>query len=869
MEIRPKEAPRRPTEISPSVLDLSGFRGLNEDTASARLKAEGANEIPSQKQRTLVRISLEVLREPMFLMLVAAASLYLIMGEARDAAMLLGSVTVVMLITIVQERRTERALDALRDLSSPRALVIRDGKQCRIPGHQVVRGDIVILAEGDRIPADGLLRRGINFSVDESLLTGESVPVRKTAHAQQTELEPPGGDGLTSVFSGTLVTSGHGITEVLATGVDSQLGKIGKALQQVETEVTPLQQETRRLVRILAGIGLAASVLVTIAYALTRGNSLQTWKEGLLAGITLVMATIPEEFPVVLTIFLALGAWRISQSKVLTRRMPAIETLGAATVLCVDKTGTLTINHMSLRRLWTSKLDLDLSTIVDELPESVHTLLEYAILASERDPFDPMEQALVNAGDRYLKNSEHLHPEWLLQRAYPLAPELLAMSLAWQTNEDDKVIVASKGAPEAILSLCALSEAEKAYITLAIAQLATSGLRVLGVACAQTRYDQLPHQQQDLKLQFLGLLGLEDPLRASVPAAVAECHQAGIRVVMITGDFPTTAASIARQAGIANSHKLLTGPELNQLSDAELAQRIDEVAVFARVVPAQKLRIVNALKNKHHVVAMTGDGVNDAPALKAAHIGIAMGGRGTDVAREAASLVLMEDDFSSIVATIRLGRRIYDNIKKAIIFLVAVHVPIVGLSVIPVFFSDWPLILLPVHIMLLELIIDPSCSLIFEAEDAETNIMRRPPRPPNASLFSLRMIAIAVAQGLCVLAGCMAILITSKLHYDPKAVRALTFTGLVVSILLIILINRSWSYSSIAMLKVPNTALRWVILGTVSLLASILFVPFLQRIFHFAPVRMLDLIASISFAFFCVIWFDLIKRKKHLFQTEH
>lgn len=864
MDLDLKAAVRPPgaVRVSPTVLDLSGYSGLSSAIARQRLLDEGSNELPNQAQRSLARISLEVVREPMFLMLVAAATLYLFMGEISDAVMLIGSVSVVMLITIVQERRTERALDALRDLSSPRALVIRDGSQSRIPGRQVVRGDIIILAEGDRVPADGLLRRGINVSVDESLLTGESVPVHKIARDHASQLEEPGGDNLTSVFSGTLFTSGHGLLEVLATGTNSHLGQIGKALQQVETEMTPLQRETRRLVRILAVIGLAASLIVTIAYALTRGNNLQTWKEGLLAGITLVMATIPEEFPVVLTIFLALGAWRIAQSKVLTRRMPAIETLGAATILCVDKTGTLTLNQMSLRQLWTPDLDLDLQTFKDNLPDRVHSLLEFAILGSARDPFDPMERAILVAGDRFFRNSKHLHTKWLLERTYPLSPELLAMTHAWQSKDHENMVLASKGAPEAILELCALSDAERNNIEAGIISLASRGLRVLGVAQGQSQRAQLAARQQELKLEFVGLIGLEDPLRETVPAAVAECHQAGIRVVMITGDFPTTAQSIARQAGIANHHQLMTGAELNQLSDNELAERIEEISVFARVVPTQKLRIVNAFKSKQHVVAMTGDGVNDAPALKAAHIGIAMGGRGTDVAREAASLVLLEDDFSSIAATVRLGRRIYDNIKKAIFFLVTVHVPIVGLSIIPVFFKDWPLILLPVHVMLLELIIDPSCSLIFEAEEAEADVMRRPPRATNESLFSLKMLGFAVAQGLCVLSACVLILIFSQIEHDPKSVRALTFSSLVVSILVIILMNRSWSRSLIAMLKRPNVALRWVVLGTLSLLGLILFVPFMQKIFHFAPVHLPDLIFCLVFAIVCIIWFDVIKLKK-------
>ena len=853
------EVPARSPRTGGSVLDLSGLPGLSQTEAQARLEQEGPNELPTQKKRSLWTIGIEVVREPMFIMLVAAGSLYLLMGEPADALMLLGFVFVVMAITIIQERRTERALEALRDLSSPRALVIRDGLHHRIAGRDVVRGDLVVVAEGDRIPADGWLRRGINLSADESLLTGESVPVRKVPSVEARELDSPGGDDLPSVFSGTLVTAGQGIAEIAATGLRSELGKIGKALQQVEPEPTLLQKETGRLVRTFAMVALAACTLVVVAFALTRGGGADVWKHGLLAGIAMAMATLPEEFPVVLTVFLALGAWRISRSKVLTRRMPAVETLGAATVLCVDKTGTLTQNQMALRQLAASGSSIDLATLRGALPEELHGLLENAILASKRDPFDPMERALHVAGDRLIKATEHLHPGWSLEREYPLTPGLLAVSHAWCTGNGDEVAVAAKGAPEAIADLCHLAPAQKESLSRDVATLASQGLRVLGVARGVTSRRSLPEEHHDLSLELVGLLGLEDPLRPTVPAAVAECQAAGVRVVMITGDYPATAQSIARQAGLANGETVITGPELDQMSDQELARRIRDVQVFARVVPEQKLRIVTALKANQEIVAMTGDGVNDAPALKAAHIGIAMGGRGTDVARESASLVLLDDDFSSIVAAVRLGRRIFDNIKKAIAFILAVHVPIAGLSMIPVFFADWPLLLLPVHIVFLELIIDPSCSLIFEAEEAEDDVMQRPPRRPDERLFSMRTIGVAVMQGLSVLAVCLGVFLLARADHTPEAARALTFATLVVAFIVVILVNRSWTRTSLGMLRVPNTALRWVVLGACVFLAAILVVPFAQRLFHFAPLHATDLILSLGAGLVCVLWFDLVK----------
>jgi Ca2+-transporting ATPase len=850
------------TRNTAQALDLGGLVGLGEDDAAERLLRDGPNELPTQKKRSLLAIGFEVAREPMFLMLVAAGVLYLLMGEPADALMLLGFVFVVMGITIVQERRTERALDALRDLSSPKALVIRSGAHRRIPGREVVAGDLVVLSEGDRVPADGLLRRGINLSTDESLLTGESVPVRKLTSADAAALDRPGGDDLPSVFSGTLVTAGQGIAEIAATGPRSELGKIGKALAHVVPEPTLLQKETGRLVRVFAIVGLVACAIVVVVFALTRGGGAEVWKQGLLAGIAMAMATLPEEFPVVLTVVLALGAWRISRSNVLTRRMPAIETLGAATVLCVDKTGTLTQNQMTLRALAASGNAIDVATLGGGLPEEMHGLLENAILASKRDPFDPMERALHAAGEKLIKGTEHLRPDWSLAKEYPLSPGLLAVSHAWHTGNGDEVVVASKGAPEAIADLCHLAPPQREALSRDVAALASQGLRVLGVARGAAHQASLPEEHHDLSLELIGLLGLEDPLRPTVPAAVAECQAAGVRVVMITGDYPTTAQSIARQAGLSNCEAVITGPELERMSDEELSLRIGDVQVFARVVPEQKLRIVTALKANREIVAMTGDGVNDAPALKAAHIGIAMGGRGTDVARESASLVLLDDDFASIVAAVRLGRRIFDNIKKAVAFILAVHVPIAGLSMIPVFFADWPLLLLPVHIVFLELIIDPSCSLIFEAEDAEADVMRRPPRRPDERLFSMRTIGVAVLQGLSVLAVCLGVFLLARADHPADTARALTFATLVVAFVVIILVNRSWTRSVVAMLRVPNGALRWVVLGACAFLALVLAIPFAQRLFHFGPIGAADLAISLAAGLSCVLWFELVKLAK-------
>ena len=834
---------------------MANLQGLSAGEASARLVAEGPNALSQEDRRGIFAIALEVVRQPMFLMLVAAGALYLVIGEPADAAMLLGFVCVVMGITIVQERRTEHAMEALRDLSSPRALVIRDGLQQRIAGREVVRGDLLLLSEGDRVPADALLRKG-NLAADESLLTGESVPVRKSASAVALALDPPGGDDLPSLFSGALVTAGQGTAEVIATGMRTELGKIGKALQSVEREPTPLQRAADKLVRLMAGVGLGLSGLVVVAYALTRGGSGGAWRDGALAGIAMAMAVLPEEFPVILTVFLAFGAWRISHHNVLTRRMPAVETLGAATVLCVDKTGTLTLNQMSLAAVDDEDASFDVRGGAP-LPSRFQGVLQAAVLASRSDPFDPMERALVESGRRLLTAPQDRRE---LVREYPLASQLLAVSQAFRTSAGEPLLLAAKGAPEAIATLCRLPPARRDEVGKRAAQLAAEGLRVLGVASGRIDERELPVEQADLHLEFLGLVALQDPVRPAVPAAVAECRSAGIRVVMITGDYPATARSIAAQAGIADPGALMTGPELNALSDDEFAARVRSINVFARVVPQQKLRIVEALKRSGEIVGMTGDGVNDAPALKAAHIGVAMGGRGTDVAREAAALVLLDDEFASIVAAVRLGRRIFDNIKKSFTYTFAVHVPIAGLSVAPLFVPGWPLLLLPVHIVFMELIIDPACSLVFEAEEAEPDVMRRPPRDPREQLFSRASIRWGLLQGGGVLALAIAVFVGATLLGEPTpAARAVAFTGIVLGNVFLILGNRSQTRSTLSMLREPNAVLWWVVAGASLFLALALFVPAVRTVFHFAAPSPAALALGVGAGVATLPWVDGLK----------
>ena len=841
--------------------EIDGIKGLSEQDAEKRFKEEGPNELPSSKKRSFLAIAYEVAREPMFLMLVACGALYFFLGDMEEALMLLGFVFVVIGITLYQERKTERALEALRDLSSPRALVIRGGKQKRIAGREVVQGDILILNEGDRVPADAVILSCVNLSVNESLLTGESVSVRKAAGDGNLNMGRPGGDDLPFVFSGTMVVQGQGIAQVQATGLRTEIGKIGKALQTLEPEQTLLQKETGRLVRKLAFVGLALCVLVVIVFGLTRGN----WLNGVLAGITLAMATLPEEFPVVLTVFLALGAWRISQKKVLTRRVPAIETLGSTTVLCVDKTGTLTLNQMSVKKLFAKGEFWEVGRSQELMPEAFHGLVEYSILASQIDPFDPMEKAIRELGEHYLAQTEHIHPNWAMVHEYPLSRELLSLSRVWNSPGNPECVIAAKGAPEAIADLCHLDAAQAGKLAMQVNEMAEEGLRVLGVAKACLKEDRLPGSQHDYPFQFLGLIGLADPPRPTVPAAVRECYTAGIRVVMITGDYPGTARSIARQIGFMSYDTFITGSELDKMNDSELQEKIKTVNLFARVVPEQKLRLVNAFKANGEIVAMTGDGVNDAPALKAAHIGIAMGGRGTDVARESSALVLLDDDFSSIVEAVKMGRRIFDNIRKAIAYIFAIHVPIAGMSLIPVLLQ-WPLVLLPVHVVFLELIIDPACSVVFEAESEEDDVMSRPPRNPQERLFSRNTLVMSLMQGMSVLLIILGVFAISLYRGQGELeARALTFTTLIIANLGLILTNRSQSRTILETLKSPNTALWWVLGGAAVFLGAVLYIPALQSLFRLATLHFVDLLVCLCAGVVSIMWFEglkIIKRRK-------
>lgn len=817
------------------------MEGISHEKAKELLRQWGYNELPSAKEKSLVRIALEVVKEPMFLLLIGSGSLYMILGEFQEGLVLSLAVILIIFITFYQYRKTTRALEALRGLASPRALVIREGVEMRIPGREVVPGDLLLLHEGDRVAADAELIMSSGLSLDESLLTGESAPVRKEGTKGE------------KVFSGTLVVAGKGYARVTETGVNTQFGAIGSSLVAIEPGETRLQTEMRRVIRLLLLLGILTSVFVVLAFYWSRGDFLRA----LLSGLAASMAILPEEFPVVMTVFLALGAWRLSKKNVLTRSAATIETLGSATVLCADKTGTITQNKMEVAALYNGK-ELLLRDLFVEKPEHFIKLIQAARSASGKTTIDPMEQAIGL-----------IHKEWLTEKdfdgevikEYPLSDELLAMTQVVGTKEENEWMVAAKGAPEAIFHLCKLPKEEIDKHTAIMQEMAKRGYRMLGVARSTTNTTTLPERQNEFTFEWVGLIGFEDPIRPELPGAIQECYRAGIRVIMITGDYPDTASSIASQIGLNHNGLVITGTELEQLDNTALKNIVAKTSVFARIRPHQKLRIVNALQEVGEVVAMTGDGVNDAPALKAAAIGIAMGQRGTDVAREAADLVLLDDNFSSIVSAVSSGRRIFENLQKAMSYIMAIHIPIIGLVLIPALWPLVPVLLLPVHIVFMELIIDPMCSVAFESEPAERGIMDRPPRSVQARFFSWKNIMSSLAKGALLLGMVVGVYLFSmnEFHSASEA-RSITFAALVLGNIFFIFSGLSRSRTVLGVLKEKNFPALGIAAAALLVLTLVLFIPGLQELFGFSNARPQHYLPALLGATLLLLLLETIKR---------
>jgi Ca2+-transporting ATPase len=829
--------------------------GLGGEEAARRLAHAGANVLPGAVGRTWRDIAWEAAREPMFLLLLAGGLLYLVLGEPREGVLMFTLVVLTLGMTLYEEGKAEHALQALRDLSSPYALVIRDGQTVQLDSRDVVPGDLCLIGEGDRVPADALLLAGTDVEVDESLLTGEAEPVRKRpGNGQSLAAARPGGSGLPWLYSGTLLVRGHGVARVTATGASSEIGRIGTSLRDLGPQRSPLQKQMSRIIASF-GVGGAALSMLLVLYYVARGAEVL---QALLAGLALALAMLPQEFAMVLAIFPALGAWRLARVNVLTRRLAAIETLGATTVLCVDKTGTLTENQMSIAALYADGIEWDPNLVpARPLPVEFAELLEFGILASRSEGFDPMDKALHRLGAEVLGGTGRLHDDWLLAREYALTAGLRAVSHGWRASDEQPGVVAAKGAPEAIIDLCHLDDSASQALLIAANAMAARGLRVLGVARAHHGGRSWPSRAHDFDFTPIGLIGFADPLRPGIRAAVAECAGAGIRVMMITGDYPATAMNIARQAGLGGDAPL-TGEQIASMDPGELARRLPAVDVCARIAPEQKLRIVQSLQARGDIVSMTGDGVNDAPALRAAHVGIAMGKRGTDVARETADLVLTDDHFASIVHAVRLGRHIFSNMQKAMVYIVSVHVPTAGMALLPVMLG-WPIVLQPIHIVFIELVIDPACALAFENEAEEAGIMRRPPRRHDTPLLDSAMLIMGLLQGLVVLAFVAGSYAWALATLPLAQARAFAFSVLVVANVALIYANRFHTLTVVESLRQPNKIV-WAVAGAAfAALAAALYLPVLRELFLFEPPAPWHMLGAVGLGAGTILWFDLVK----------
>lgn len=803
-------------------------RGLSTVEAQRRLTISGPNELPRKESKGIFRIVLEVLREPMFILLISSAILYIILGDLGEGIILLSTISIIIAITFIQHRKTEKALDALRNLAAPKATVERDGIYVRIPSREIVVGDLIAINEGDRIPADGKILEGYSLEVDESVLTGESLAIEKRVDEQ--------------LLGGTLVTRGRGVLVIDSTGINTEFGKIGASLIAIKTQPTKLQSELGRLIKWLSFIGAGLCVAVVILFYYTRGNFIQS----LLNGLSAAMAILPEEFPVIMTVFLALGAWRLSKSNVLTRKPSAIETLGSATVLCSDKTGTITCNKMVV------------AACVPFGKNDENKVAEYANLSCVKNTQDPMERAIQHYAFERLENQK-----FLLIKEYPFSHALTAMTLVYQDGTDYKI--ACKGAPETLFKLCHFTTREIADWHEKLNQLAKKGMRVLGVAEGSYPTQTLPQSQEEFTFTFLGLIAFSDPVREDVPEAIAECRSAGIRIIMLTGDHPETAATIGLAIGL-HAESLLLGADIQSMTDEKLRQKLAQTEIIARLKPEQKLRIVLALQASGEVVAMTGDGVNDAPALKAANIGIAMGLKGTDVAREASSLILLDDHFTSIVHAIRSGRKIYDNLRKAMSYVLAIHIPIIGLTLLPAFVASIPLILMPLHIVFMEIIIDPISSVAFESEAEEKDIMKHPPRKTSARFFGRKEIAQALVDGSLLLFGVLLLYWISKNDgHSDEQLRSIAFIALIGSNLLMVMSKLSLSRSIFSIFSNKNKAAKFLLLSAILLMIGVFAVPGVAPFFHMKYPGNLHVLYALSTSLgftFCLELLKTVRRKK-------
>ncbi|MEA4974073.1 MAG: cation-translocating P-type ATPase [Candidatus Metalachnospira sp.] len=828
--------------------------GLTTAEAKQRQLQYGKNELTPKKKGNFFKELLHILCEPMFILLIAAAVIYFILGEPRDGSIMLIFVIGIISIDVIQEWKTDKTLNALKDLSAPQITVIRDGEERVIASSDLVPGDFMMICEGVKIPADGIIIKCADLCVDESSLTGEAEGVWKFS-AENAE---PSNDYWRKdyCYAGTLVTQGTATIEVNKIGAYTEYGKIGENVVLAPDSPTPLQIQIRKLVKTCAIIAGVLFVLVSVFtwINIPDHSFYARLIESILSGVTLAMAMIPEEFPVILTVFLSMGAWRLAKKHSLVRKLPSVETLGAVSVLCVDKTGTITMNQMSVQETWS-------------VDEDKYKLIETMGLGCETDVYDPMEKAMLSYCENFGISNKDLFNGMLI-REYAFTNELKMMGHIWKRN--GMITIAAKGSPEKILSICEMSNDARSAAEEKIIELSREGLRVIAVATTDIDNEQeIPRNITDCHLTLLGLIGLSDPPREGIKDDITVCNKAGIRVIMITGDNGVTASAIAKKIGIPNSNKIVTGEMINQMSDEQLCQAVKDVSIFSRVIPEHKMRIVKALKENGEVVAMTGDGVNDAPALKYADIGIAMGKRGSEVSREAADLILMDDNFTTIVETIKDGRRIYDNIRKAVGYVFTIHIPIAFSALLAPFLGISPsaLLLLPLHVVLMEILIDPTCSIVLERQPAETDIMKCCPRDPKEKLLSSSLLFKSILQGITIFAASFG-LYYFELGGNPlnaPTARAMGLTVIMISNLFLVQVNSSDNDFAFQSLKrLIKDKIMWSVnLGTLLLIAVILYTP-LSSYLKLNPLSAVQLATVLLLAAISVFWYEVIKLINHI-----
>lgn len=816
------------------------FAGLTQEQVTASRKKFGNNKIDSRQERPFWHALKGAITEPMFILLVAAAVIYFALGEFSDAWFMLGAIILVSTISIYQDNRSRNALNALKEFTQSHATVIRDNVLVHLLAEEIVVGDFVVVSEGELIPADGEVKQLNDFSVNESILTGESFSVTKDVNSKANN----------KVFSGTLAESGQCVLEVTAIGEHTQLGELGKSVEGIQNEKTPLQKQINTFVKWMALAGAGIFLVIWAINFFQSGDIL----DSLLKGLTIAMSVLPEEIPVALATFMAMGAWRLMKMGIIVKETSTVEALGAATVLCTDKTGTITENRMELFRLYDYKSDKIVSK-ENWNTASAQNLISAAMWASESVPFDAMEKAIHHAYSENL--STDLRSEFRMVHEYPLGGVPPMMTHVFE-NKNGERIIAVKGAPEAILRSALLTDEEKQKVNDNLVSLANEGLRVLGVGTIDFEGNDFPKTQQEFQINFLGLIGFYDPPKKNITDTFRKLYDAGIQLKIVTGDNPVTTGAIARQINFRGYENVITGEELLKSEQGDFDKAVRENSLFTRMFPQVKLRIVESLKRQNQIVGMTGDGVNDGPALKAANIGIAMGKRGSEIAKDASSLILTDDDFGKMVDGVAMGRKIYANLKKAIQYIISIHIPIILTVALPLFLGwMYPMIFSPIHVIFLELIMGPTCSIVYENEPLEKNSMIQKPRPITKTFFNLKELTISIFQGLAITAGTLFIYQAAvQQGYNEEMTRSLVFTTLIFANIFLTLVNRSFYFSVLATLRNKNILLGIVILISLSLLAMILYIPSFSLFFRIEPLNFVQISWTIVTAFISVIWFE-------------